>query len=275
MSRVGLSYAQARLQARYGQRANEAQWQPLLATTGYRAFLEQARGTSLQRWIANISPISTLHEVEQRLRGEFRRHVEMVARWVPASLRPAVLWTRILIDLPVVDYLLRGEPLIGWMLDDEYLKPIAAADAPVRGAVLGQTVYAPLARTKSAVAGFSRRGLRVDFAGDAPLRERWLTEWQRCLNVAETGQHKQIERLVRSVFAHLDSLLARAGEAPMPARAAWALRQELERRFQRYFRAGFLESSAIFAYLILEALEFERLRGELVSRRIFAGGGAT
>ena len=257
MSRAALAYAQVRLQARHGMRASEVLWQPLVAISEYRPFLEQARGTSLQRWVSNISPISPVHEVEQRLRGEFRRHVADVADWVPKPLQPAVRWTGILIDLPIIDYLMRGEPLIGWMLEDEHLKPIAAADPQARAATLARSVYAPLAKAK----------------GSWP--ERWLKEWQQRLNSLSTRHRQHAMRLVRSLRAHLDSMSPRIGEEPMPARAAASLRKALEQRFRYHFRAGFLEPAGVFAFLMLEALEFERLRGELLSRRVFARGGAT
>lgn len=255
MSRAALAYAQVRLQARHGMRASEALWQPLVAISEYRSFLEQARGTSLRRWISNISPISPVHEVEQRLRGEFRRRVAAVSGWVPKPLQPAVRWTGVLIDLPIVDYLMRGEPLIAWMLDDEYLKPIAAADPEARAATLARSAYAPLAK------------------GRGSWRERWLEEWQRRLISLSTRHRQHVMRLVRSVRAHLDSMNPRVDEEPMPARAVAALRKALEQRFTYHFRAGFLEPTAVFAFLMLEALEFERLRGELLGRRVFAQGG--
>lgn len=251
MKGAALAYAQVRMQARHGRRAGEATWQPLLAIVEFRTFLEQARATSLQGWVRNISPISPLHELEQRLRGEFRRRVALVATWLPKPLRPAVHWSRLLIDLPILAYLLRREPLIGWMLEDEYLKPVAAADPEARAAALARTVYAPLAH------------------GEGDLARRWVTEWRRLLGGGRTGASREIALMERSVREHFDAMRSSPVEEPLPARAAWALRRALERRFVRHFRAGFLQPAAVFAHLMLEALEFERLRGELVSRHLF------
>jgi hypothetical protein len=39
---------------------------------------------------------------------------------------------------------------------------------------------------------------------------------------------------------------------------------------QREFRAGLLAPAAVFAHLAMEALDLERLRAELVRRRLFA-----
>ena len=253
MSGAAFAYAQVRLQAQHGQRAREDVWQPLSPIGEFRPFLEQARATPLRAWISNVSPISPLHEMEQRLRGEYRRRVATVASWLPKSLQSAVLWTRTLVDLPMVDYLLRREPLIGWMLDDELLRPLAAAEPDARAAALAQSVYAPLAR------------------GDESLRERWVNEWQRRLPTQSKRSRQQLLRLVRTVRVHLASMQPAEGEELMPARAAWALRRMLEQRFVYHFRWGFLEASGVFAFLMLEALEFERLRGELVRRRVFVG----
>lgn len=254
MNRANLAYAQVRLQARHGQRARESVWQPLMATGEFRPFLEQARATPLHDWVSNISPISPRHEIEQRLRGAFRRRSALVATWLPKRLRPAVLWTRVLIDLPILDYLLRAEPLIGWMLEDEYLKPVAAADPQARAAALSQSVYAPLARRVGA------------------LPERWLEEWQRRLGSPPGAGRQPLQHLARTVRMHLAAFATAPGAEPMPARAAWALRRVLEQRFVHHFRTGFLDPTAVFAFLMLEALEFERVRGELVSRAVFSAG---
>jgi hypothetical protein len=115
-------------------------------------------------------------------------------------------------------------------------------------------VYAPLARRAGA------------------LPERWLDEWQRRLGSPSGAGRQRLLRLVRTVRVHLAALATLPGAEPMPARAAWALRRALEQRFVHHFRSGFLEPTAVFAFLMLEALEFERVRGELVSRAVFNGG---
>lgn len=246
-----LAYAQARLQARYGARATESVWQPLLATAEFRPFLEQARATPLRAWVTNVSPISPLHEVERLLRVELARRSDEVARWLRPGFHAAIDWTKRLVDLPAVAHLLGGGAALPWMLDDEQLRPIAAADPPARATVLAQSALAPLARG----------------AGD--LAERWLREWQRRLPRLARDARRRLARLVDTVQAHRAAFAPPLGE-PLPARAAWELRRQLERRVVGHFRAGFLEATAVFAYLLLQALEFERLRGELVSRLLFA-----
>lgn len=252
-----LAYAQARLQARYGGRAPEGVWQPLVATAEFRPFLEQARATPLRTWVTNVSPISPLHEVERLLRLELARRTREIATWLPKEFRAAIEWTERLIDLPAVGHLLKGGPSLPWMLDDEHLKPIAAADPETRATVLAQSALAPLARDH----------------GD--LAVRWLVEWQRRMPKLARDAQRRLARLVDTLRAHRAAFAPALIHEPLPARAAWELRRQLEHRVVRHFRAGFLEPTAVFAYLLLQALDFERVRGELVSRLLFARGVAT
>ena len=247
-----LAYAQARLQARYGARAPESVWQPLVATAEFRPFLEQARATPLRAWVTNVSPISPLHDMERLLRLELARRTDEIARWLPKEFQAAVDWTQRLIDLPAVDHLLKGAAALPWMLEEEHLKPIAAAEPETRATILAHGALAPLARG----------------AGD--LAAAWLLEWQRRLPRLARGARRRLDGLIDTVRAHRAAFAPPPVEEPALARAAWELRRQLERRAVRHFRAGFLEATAVFAYLLLQALEFERVRGELVSRLLFA-----
>jgi hypothetical protein len=227
-------------------------WQPLVATAEFRPFLEQARATPLRAWVTNVSPISPLHEVERLLRLELARRTGEIATWLPKEFHAAIDWTGRLIDLPAVDYLLNGGSALPWMLEDEHLKPIAAADVDARAAVLAQSALAPLAREP----------------GD--LAQRWFVEWWRRMPTLARDAQRRLARLFDTVQAHRAAMAPPPVQEPLPARAAWELRRELERRVVRHFRAGFLEATAVFAYLLLQALDFERMRGELVSRLLFA-----
>ncbi|UCH53050.1 MAG: hypothetical protein JSW09_10770 [Pseudomonadota bacterium] len=262
ISASALAYAQARLQARLGMQAPEEVWQPLLATGNYRAFLEQLRATALRPWVTNVSPISAHHEVERLLRAEFVRRIVEVASWLPAAYRRAVVWTHVLVDLPTIDYLLRGDdhahagdearPItLPWMLESAELKAIAAADPEARANVLATTIYAPLAR------------------GDGSLSERWLAEWRARMPRLTKAPAAQLQRLLATLDGHMAAFAAAAGEEATSARAAWGLRRALEGKVRRHFRNGFLAPTAVFAFLILQALEFERVRGALVSRLLF------
>lgn len=248
------AYAQVRLQVRYGQRPRESDWRQLTALIEPAAFLEQARAGGLRPWVAGVGATTPVHELERLLRARLRARIEEVARWVPEEWRPAVRWTRFLVDLPALDHLLHGEPPHDWMREEEDLKPLADVEPELRRRALAQTACGALAR-----------GPREEGAG---LFEAWLVEWRRLLpHVAGRAAHR-LEALVvlvqahRQAFARLDASGA----------AAWEARRRLEEALARRFRTAFLEPAAAFAYLLLVAIDAERLRAELLTRTIFAAG---
>lgn len=110
-----MDYAQARMQARYGARPDEALWLKLRSARGVAALLELARASGLRRWVAGLAPDSASHEIESKLKSRLREAIAEVAAWVPAPWRAAVLHTQELIDLPAALYLARGEPPRAWM----------------------------------------------------------------------------------------------------------------------------------------------------------------
>jgi hypothetical protein len=207
--------------------------------------------------VLNIGPGSGPHEIERLLRARLRARIEEVAAWVPATWRAPVRWTRMLVDLPALEYLLRGEPALPWMMEEDSLKALALAEPGARRAVLERGNYGPLAQ---ATDGQS-------------LLDRWLQAWRRLLPRMPNRAARRLERLVALVRDHRAAFApARPGEAVSP-RAAWDARRRLEAAAARHFRRSFLEPVAVFAHLLLLALEFERVRGALVTRCLFASEG--
>ncbi|MEW5708407.1 MAG: hypothetical protein AB1830_05790 [Pseudomonadota bacterium] len=251
------AYAQARLQARHGQRAGDPVFQSLAPIAEFRPYLERARLTPLKPWMLNIGAGSDPHEIERLLRAHLRARIEEAAAWVPAAWRAPVRWTQVLVDLPALEYLLRGEPALPWMMEEDSLKALALAEPEARRAVLGQGDYGPLAQ------GADRES----------LLERWLRAWRSLLPRMPNRAARRLEGLVVLVRDHRAAFApAPSGESPSP-RAAWDARRRLEAQAARHFRRAFLEPAAVFAHLLLLALEFERLRGALVTRRLFASEG--
>ena len=101
------AYAQARIQARHGARPDPGTWAAVHASITLGALLENARASPLEPWIAGLDAGCTLDQLERVLRDRLRGRIEEVARWMPPSWRPAVLWTRELLDLPAAQRLLR------------------------------------------------------------------------------------------------------------------------------------------------------------------------
>jgi hypothetical protein len=241
-----LAYTQARLQARLGMRPGEVVWDTLHGLVELPALLEQVRATSLRHWITNVSATTAPHEIERLLRARLRVQIVEAASWLPSPWRAAVLWTQLLIDLPALAYLLRGEPAYGWMRDEPALQELATVEPSLRERALAQ---GPLA-------AFAGR------AADETLLTRWLSEWQRCW--PRTRERTVLTALITTVQAHRAALATNLHDP-----TAWTARRALETRVVHIFRRAFLSPVAVFAWLLLAALEAERLRAELVARSHF------
>jgi hypothetical protein len=105
---TAIGYAQARIQARHGARADPVAWAAVHASITAGALLANARASPLETWIAGLDAGCTLDLLERLLRDRLRGRIEEVARWMPSQWRPAVLWIRELIDLPAAQRRLRA-----------------------------------------------------------------------------------------------------------------------------------------------------------------------
>lgn len=242
------AYAQARLQARLGARPATAVWDRLHTLGDLSAWIEQARATPLGHWLASVSASSPPHEIERLLRAHFRRLIDDVARWMPSPWRPAVQWTAIVPDLPALAYLLRGGAALDWMREEPALRAVAEAVPELRVRALAQGPWADLA------AG------RRDESG---LFAVWIEVWYRRLP-DDRRRRASIEKLVAVLRAHRDAF---ARLTPAQTESA---QDALAHQLVQLFRRGFLAPTAAFAWLLLTALEFERVRGELLTRTLFA-----
>ena len=95
------AYARARMQARHGQRPDDAVWNRLHASGSLAHFLEAARNTGLRPWVSHLSVRTAPHDVELTLRADFSAYVAEVASWVPKAWRPAVLWVKHIARVPI------------------------------------------------------------------------------------------------------------------------------------------------------------------------------
>ena len=157
------------------------------------------------------------------------------------------MWTQVLIDLPALAHLLRGEPAHDWMRDEPALHDLAATEPSLRERVLAQ---GPMAMFAGRAAGET-------------LLARWLTEWQR--RWPETARERAaLNRLIERVQGHRAAFATTINDP-----AAWAARRALETQVLHVFRRAFLSPVAVFAWLLLAALDAERLRAELAARSYF------
>lgn len=244
-----LELAQARIQARHGQRPGPAGWQGLTAARELGTLLDAARSTALQPWLQGITAGSSAPGIEAVLRRHWRGAVAEVAGWMPAAWRPALHWCAVLPELPLLQHLARGGDVQPWMADDPDYGALCAAPAPARGGVLARSSrYAPLAnawRTPDA------------------LGRAWHAEWQRCLP-HRAGTDDSLRQFAAAITAH-----TAAFDAAAPGPGA-LLREALRARLALLLRRATLEPALAFIHLALCALDLERLRGELLDRALFA-----
>jgi hypothetical protein len=252
-----IEYAQARLQARYGARATAALWTQVRSARSLAALLESLRDSPLKRWVGAVGVEADVDAIELHLRASFRDCVEEVAGWMPDAWRQAVRWTRYLVDLPAIVRLAGGEAALGWMRRDPSLQPYADPDPEIARRAL---VSGPL---KNIVRALERTPDALRRAEYQVAREQWLVEWQLRWPDTHGEDAAALIGLTRVVLDHLTRFMAADGEDP------WALRRDLESQVAARFRRHALTPTAAFAYLILTALDLERLRGHLVVRASF------
>ncbi len=248
-----LEYAQARMQARHGRRPDEAAWRRLEVIRDYPALLEAARAGSLGHWVQGIAPGGTVHQVEAALRERWRGVVDETADWMPQQWQPAVRWCAKVIDLPVLAHLMRGGAPYPWMNADRVYRDLVAGPATGQPSAPGQVSAWP----DPSLDALRRR------AGDAAtLFAAWGALWRERMP-AQGGEHEAIVEARRAFELHV----ARLREAT--AADGWPLRRALQARLQLLFRRCALDPRVVFVYLGLQALEAERLRGELLRRAAF------
>lgn len=241
-----LGYAQARLQARHGERPGPGFWQQLAATRDATQYLRLARTGALRHWTRGLGPEAGIHEVERAFRHAWRAYVAEIATWQPAAWRPALRFLDTLPDLEFAEHVAGGAPAADWFGADPRLRELQASGAPGAG--------------WSAELLAARTG-RSDMGG--AWRARWRARWPAG---AEPAIAESLERLAEQVAAHFQQP-ARAASAP----GASALRAELARVLTRCFRREARSIAAAVAHLGLVAIDAERLRWGLLRRIAFRG----
>lgn len=244
---LAYSYAQTRLQSRYGTRPDDADWRQAEATQDLGGLLQLLRAGALARWTARLGARPGIHQIERGLREEWLAATDEVAGWQPPAGAAVSSWMRWLPYLPALQKLARGGRVPPWMRADPVLGPIVAREPRDRREALERTPLAPLAR---------------GFDATPDVAAAWQAHW-RTLWPADASTRVVLERVLLDLNEHR----ARLGQAPDAADSlalAATLRQRLERRFRRHP----LSPAAAVAYLRLLLLDVERLRGLLSVRAL-------
>ena len=244
-----LEYAQARLQARHGQRPDETAWHRIEVMRDFAPMLELARATALRPWLAGITAATSAHEIELRLRSRWRARVAEVQGWMPLAWQPAVAWCAVLPDLAPLQHLARGLDGAPWMPDEPSWRELAQVPPASRAALLRKGSWAPLASA---------------WAAPDTMVAVWLAEWRRRLPQRSDEIGDPLSALLRTLAGHGHSFAVAASAQ------GWLLRGALQARLVVLLRRAALEPAAVFIDLALAALEMERLRAELLRRVLFA-----
>jgi len=253
-----VEYAQARIQARLGERPGTSAWRRLEAVPDLPAFLDAARAVGLGRWLARIAERSDSHALEVALRESLRSAIRELAGWMPAGWRAALAWTLHLVDLPALLHLTRGQPPLPWMTQDPVLRRYATAGAAERRAAL----EADFGLLLISAEGLRRKG-RPNASGEADLlREAWSRRWMELWPNAGEEERASILDVVRCIERGLEGSLRSSVERDAPPRAA------LEQRLRHLLRGSTLLPAAAFAYLAIATLDVERLRAGLLTRAL-------
>ncbi len=243
------AYAQARLQARHGMRPDAQVWRRLASVGDLANYLDVAQHTVLRPWVLGMQASNNSHAIELRLRQQFRRYVQEVSQWIPASWSSSVRWVRHMPDLPAMQHLLKGEIAYPWMLEDPELRPYTSENVTSRLDAIHNTGLGYLARA---------------WQQGSALPEAWIQQWQS-LWPARQGLGHGLAYLSRLLRQYLQAW--QAGSDLQTQRQREILVSGLLYAFRRYsFQPG-----ASCAHLGLVALDLERLRGELVQRALYPG----
>jgi len=247
MTAGAFAYAQARLQARHGQRPDERLWRRLQGIGELSHYLQMARRSVLQRWVAGLQPHQSSHEMELSLRRQLRVYVGEVVSWLPAQWRVPIGWTTRLADLAAIQHLLSESEVPEWMRTDPALAPFIAATFAERRKAMCDSDCACLAQ---------------HWTPSVPLYQTWRECWEQLWPQAPrlTAGLRQLAALHASQTG-----AALAGVADVSGQRRLALQVN----YERAFRSHAFQPVAAVAHLSRVTLDVQRLRGAILGRLLF------
>jgi hypothetical protein len=245
-----VEYALTRVQSQHGNRPDASEWGRLDASHDLGQYLEAARSSIFGPWVSSLDRSRDAHAIERTLRGAWRSYVKVVAAWHPRQSQPWLIWLEWLPTLGLIARLGHTEPLPAWLLTDPILGPAARGASAAR----------PVAVDGTALAFFEPA-----IAGRVPLAELWWARWRQLRPPLDAFTEQLLADVSRAVQEHARVLELEAVDAV-------ALREQLRKRLNGLFRTAAGTLVATLCHLALMALDFERLRGGLVIRSLFARG---
>jgi hypothetical protein len=245
-----VEYALTRVQSQYGDRLGTADWRRLEASHDLGQYLEAARGGIFGPWITSLDRGREAHVIERTLRGAWRSYVRTVAAWHPRRWQPWLRWLEWLPTLGLIARLGHVDPAPAWLMADPVVGPVARRASAERTAAVDGTAFAVFGPA---------------IAGRVSLAELWLTHWRGLRPPVDPFTEQLLAAISKVVREHARRLALDGADGA-------GLRVQLRERLSKLFRASAGTCAATLCHLSLMALDFERLRGGLVNRSLFASG---
>jgi hypothetical protein len=245
-----VEYALTRVQSQHGSRPDKSEWRRLEASHDLGQYLEGTRSSIFRQWVSSLDSKREAHSIERTLRAAWRSYVRTVAAWHPRRWQPWLSWLEWLPTLGLIARLEHAGPVPAWLLADPLLGPAARrATAERPGAVKGTSlaVFEPAIN------------------GHVLIAEFWLARWRELRPPVDAFTEQLLAAVLRALQEHVRRLAVEGANGV-------ALRDQLRERLEKLFRAAAGTLGATLCHLALTALDFERLRGGLVNRSLFARG---
>jgi hypothetical protein len=242
-----MAYVQARIQSRYGDRADTDVWLRLHNIQDLGSYLQTAQQTPLRPWVLGLGATHSSHDIELALRQKYRRHVDDVASWMPHDWRRPLCWIKRLVDLPALQYLATGGEPLDWMRSDPDLNGFTAADLSTRLQNIMEVGNGRLIKT---------------WQQNGSMLSGWLAEWNsiRPGSIRYDKGLQQMERLLHEqtlqLTKHSDKIMHNDYETII---------DHLRLIFRRYA----FQPAAVCAYLFIVAIDLHRVRSDIMQRLLF------
>ena len=247
---TGIAYAQARIQSRYGERADAGVWLKLHNIYDLGSYLQTAQQTALRPWVLGLSSTHSSHDIELALRQKYRHHVDEVASWMPANWQRSLQWIRRLADLPLLQYLLAGGEPLEWMKSDPEISDFTADDPQQRVQAIREAGNGAL------VDSWQRSG---------SMLPGWLLQWNS-LHPKSMYHDRGLKPLEKLLQQQMQLETTQQGIA-LPTDYEIILD-----RLRLIFRRYAFQPAAVCAYLVIVAIDLHRVRSDLMQRLFFQAG---
>ncbi len=246
---IDFAYAQARAQARVGERIPEAGWRVLESLPGLPQYLTAVRNTVLAPHVRHFSAAVTTHAIERTLRDDWRAEVAAVGHWVPEQWVPALAWTAWLPYLDALAWLIAERPALAWMRDDAVLRDFAIDELAARRLAIVDSPFNVFANDDASV----------------NVQAAWSEHWRALCPTSDDEETAGLDAFVDAVARHIESGRDR-GRPPGERRDA---HHSLVAFATGLMHRRIEEPVVVLCHLLLVALDLLRLRDGLLRRALF------